>query len=60
MFDQPLWWIVLLAGEYAETSSIYGPFRSEQAAEGVAERWNAEHPSDPATVMPVEPASQMR
>ncbi len=58
----PSWWIVLLPGEYAETSEVFGPFRSERAAETVADRWNDAHPQpeDRATVLPVCAPTEMQ
>lgn len=55
----PAWWVVMLPGEYAETSDLYGPFRSEVAAQRVADRWNAAHPAETASVLPIQPADDM-
>jgi hypothetical protein len=54
------WWIVILPGEDASTSEPYGPFRSENAAQAVADKWNrAARPDDQAIVMPVIPPSEL-
>lgn len=56
------WWIVVLPGEYTETSEAYGPFRSEGKAEAVAEHWNTDHGSaeDRAFVLAILPPNQIR
>ncbi len=54
------WWVVMLPGEYPETSDLFGPFRTEETAKEVAARWNADHPDDKATVLPISPHKEMR
>jgi hypothetical protein len=54
------WWIVMLPGEDASTSEMFGPFRSEDAARAVAEKWNRTAcADDQARVMPVLPAREI-
>lgn len=56
------WFVVMLPGEYAETSDMFGPFRSLEAAEKVRDDWNADprHAEDQSRVMPVKPVDQMK
>lgn len=54
------WWIVMLPGEDASTSEMYGPFRSEDAAQAAADNWNRDAgPDDQAQVMPILPAREI-
>jgi hypothetical protein len=53
------WYVVLLPGEYAETSDLFGPFQSLQRAEEVRDRWNQKHPDEMASVLPIMPATEM-
>lgn len=54
-------WVVMLPGEYAETSELYGCYRSEQKAEAEAKAWNDANPrGDRACVMPVWPSRLLR
>lgn len=51
------WWIVVLPGEEISLSEMYGPFRSEDAAQAVADKWNRDASADDqALVMPIRPA----
>lgn len=52
-------WVVMLPGEYPETSDLFGPFRSEDKAEFVAELWNNEHPEEKAVAIRLQPVTQM-
>jgi hypothetical protein len=54
------WWTVMLPGEDASTSELYGMFRSEASALDLAEEWNRDaSPDDRAIVKPVMPARQI-
>lgn len=53
------WWIVMLPGEDASLSEFYGPFRSEGAAQQVADRWNRDHNTDEAEVKPISPPREI-
>jgi hypothetical protein len=56
------WYVVMLPGEYADTSELYGPFRSEEQADEACARWNRDNATngDEATVMPIFPATNLR
>lgn len=54
------WWVVMLPGEYVETSEAYGPYASERRANEVRDAWNRNHPDDKAIVLPVRPKEAMR
>lgn len=54
------WFVVMLPGEYPETSDLFGPYRSEQRAEQVRDAWNKTHPDDRAHVVPIQPEGDMR
>ena len=63
------WYVVMLPGEYAETSELYGPVREEARAVEMADRWNLEHPPqtdsfsdriDRAVVLPIFPAEALK
>ncbi|WP_157253156.1 hypothetical protein [Nonomuraea typhae] len=54
------WWIVMLPGEDASLSEMYGPFRSEDTAQAVADKWNRDaSPGDQAQIMPILPAREI-
>lgn len=61
-----MWWIVILPGEDASMSTPYGPFRSEDAAQAVADKWNRDHVCDDfecwkyhPEVMPIRAACEL-
>lgn len=54
------WWVVLVEAEYTELSDLFGPWKSKEAADAMAARWNSRPNRDgAAVVMPVQPPSEM-
>ena len=60
------WWIVLLPGEDASDSEPFGPFRSRDAAQAIADKWNRDHVCDDSEcwkyhpeVMSIRPAREI-
>ena len=55
------WWVVVLPGEYIETSDLFGLFRSEVGAQAIADMWNRTHDeTDQAFVLPIQHVKQMK
>lgn len=53
-------WTVMLPGEEASMSELYGMFRSEAAAQAVADKWNRHASTDDrAQVIPILPAREI-
>jgi hypothetical protein len=63
MSEKPIrWYVVMLPGETADMSELFGPFRIEAQADEACERWNFEHATngDRATVLPIHPARDLK
>lgn len=58
----PRWFTVMLPGESADLSELYGLFRSEERAEEACAAWNLANATngDTATVMPIYPATNLK
>lgn len=58
----PRWFVVMLPGESADLSELYGPFRSEVLANEARDRWNATNGAagDQAEVLPISAASNLK
>lgn len=56
------WWVVMLPGESADLSELFGPFRSEAQADEACERWNFDHATngDKASVLPIFSATYLK
>lgn len=56
------WFVIMLPGESADRSELYGPFRDKALADDVCERWNLAHATngDKASVMPIMSAGELK